>query len=33
LPKPFELETLERLLADTLRRSRERGTIERRQAG
>jgi two-component system response regulator BasR len=33
LAKPFELEALERLLADTLRRSRERGSIERRLAG
>jgi DNA-binding NtrC family response regulator len=33
LPKPFDVDQLERVLADTLRRSRERGSIERRLTG
>lgn len=33
LPKPFELDVLERVLADSLQRSRERRSIERRLAG
>jgi DNA-binding response OmpR family regulator len=33
LAKPFELEALQRTLADTLQRSRERRNIERRLAG
>ena len=33
LPKPFDVDQLERVLADTLNRSRERRSIERRLTG